>query len=214
MKQQIDIENLVIWAFQREAASLRDDGLDITARSPRDSTVRCEEVGKLGGFVTGTAPGARVMAEDSHPDAVAVTDAMSKLDPDVARLVAQHAKAGTRPDWRPHAHFRLEPRSWDWDDGSGEEWGVSEVVPLHERDTWEATYRSRKGRVAKAPTSRWVPIIAKDTPDAVRGNRNRYVTWWEGLHTLGLALHGSLGEWDLSDIMPDREPWVQRSKAA
>ena len=211
----IDIENLVIWAFQSECASLHDVGLDVTAGYPEDCIIRCERVSVMGGFITGTSPGARVVAGDSHPDAVAVTDAMTKLHPPVARLVASHGKAGTRPDWKRYARFRFEPRLWDCDE-SGEEWGIAEIVHLDEADgAWPADYfDKRKGRTVKAPRSRWVPITAKDAPAVVRTARAVYVQWWDGLHALGMALHGSLADWRLSDVMPDREPWAARRRAA
>lgn len=169
----------------------------------------------MGGFVKGTAPGARVLASDSHPDAVTVTDAMKRLDPHVARLVASHAKAGSRPDWRPHADFRLEPRNWEWDE-SGEEWGVSEVCPLDQSQTgWtEWAYDPSKGRSIRVPKPKWVPIIAKDDAKVIATFREVYVVWWDALHDLGIALHGGLADWELSDIVPDREPWVDQVRVA
>ena len=211
----IDIENLVIWAFQQECASLYDEGLDATAGYPEDCIVRCERVSVMGGFISGTSPGARTVASQSHPDAVAVTDAMTSLRPPIARLVAGHGKAGTRPDWKRFAYFRLEPRAWDCDE-SGEDWGIAETVPLLEAEgAWPARYFDRtKRRTVTAPKSRWVPITAKDTPTSIDTARQVYLEWWDGLHALGISLHGILGAWRLSEVMPDREPWLAKRRAA
>jgi hypothetical protein len=215
MKKLIDIENLLIWAFQNEAANLHDVGPDATAGYPQDSILRCEQVSLMGGFVKGTAPGARVLASDSHGDAITVTDAMKALEPHVARLVAIHAKAGSRPDWKPYADFRLEPRNWEWDEATGEEWGRAENCPYQDQgEGWPAAWYdpARKNTVRK--TSRWVPIITKDSRDVIDTHRQAYLAWWDALHELGTSLHGALADWELSDIMPDREPWVDQQNAA
>ncbi|MEL6963420.1 MAG: hypothetical protein AAFO01_11720 [Pseudomonadota bacterium] len=216
MSQLIDIENLVIWAFQAECASLQDEGLDITAGYPEDSIVRCHRADVLGGFITGTSPGARVLASPSHPDAVAVTDAMARLEPGVAKLIASHGKAASRPDWMPDARFRFEPRSWDWDEASGEPYGLSEICPLPENETkWQAwVYCPTSRRTIRAPKPRWTPVVTKDSPSIIRTARRSYLDWWDGLHELGVSLAGCLADWRLYDIMPEREPWLKVSQAA
>lgn len=215
MKKLIDIENLLIWAFQREAASLSDIGLDVTAGYPQDSIIRCEQVSVMGGFITGTSPGARVLASDSHGDAVAVTDAMRSLDPATARLVAGHAKAGTRPDWKPDAHFRFEPRNWEWDDASGEEWGRAENCPHQDQpEGWRSSWYDRSKGNTVRKVSRWCPVVTKDSPKSISSARAEYTIWWDALHDLGITLYGSLADWNLSEIMPDRAPWATAKIAA
>ena len=208
MKKLIDIENLLIWAFQNEAANLFDVGLDATAGYPRDCILRCEEVSVMGGFITGTSPGARAIASDSHPDAITVTDAMQRLDPDIAWIVAGHAKAGSRPDWRPDAHFRFEPQHWEWDEGSGEEWGRSENCPYQGHDEgWPNAWYDpiRKNTVRR--TSRWCPVVTKDSPGAIARARSEYMNWVGTLSYLREQLHRSLADWELSEYLPGENPW-------
>ena len=214
MKKQIDIENLLIWAFQTECASLHDDFLDVTAGYPEDSTVRCERCNVLGGFITGTGPGARVLASSSASDAVTITDAMAPLDPWVRRLVASHAKAGTRPEWGKYARHRFDPRDWVTEP-SGESYGNSEIVPTYERidHLGRENWKPRKerdpstGKLHAVPAPRWVPVVEKDRPEQVRSLRDRYVAWWRALRNIGEQVRTSLGEWELSPLMPDPSPW-------
>lgn len=210
MKKLIDIENLVIWAFQTEQATLHDACLDVTAGYPQDCIVRCEKVSVLGGFITGTSPGARFMAADSHHDAVTVVDVMARMVLHDARLVRDHGRAGTRPDWRPDARHRFEPREWIIED-SGERSGASEICPLDDRETkWRGRgYCPDAGKTVRIPRPVWVPVVEHDHPEVLRSARANYIRWWMLLDQLRQDLDGSLSDWRLSEIMPDRDPWTK-----
>lgn len=207
MQKLIDVENLLIWAFQQEAASLRDDGLDVTAGYPQDCIVRCEQVSVMGGFITGTSPGARVLAADSHPDAVTTTDTLNRLPRSTALLCASHAKAGSRPDWQ--GEHRFVPKEWRYDE-SGEDYAMSEICYLPDEFTgWKAWYWCGESRKSvRTPKPRWCPVVEMDSEKVIAKRRRTYLEWWEGLDFVRQNI-GPLADWRLSDIMPEQFPWAR-----
>lgn len=217
IKGEIDVEGLLVWAFQREKASIYDDnGLDATALYPEDSIVRAERVNVMGGFIQGTTPGARVIAHDTAADAEIVAEAVARLRPRaVAHLVASHAKAGNRPDWKPHACHRWEPVLWIHEE-AGEPYGASETVPPWEyvdhrgqprkwepRTEWDAEARKK----VRVPMPRWCRAHELDAPSVVAAYRARYAEWAHALSDLRRALMGRLDGWTLARDLPDPMPW-------
>ena len=217
VKGEIGIEDLLVWAFQTEKASIHDDnGLDATTLYPEDSIVRSERVSVMGGFIQGTSPGARVLASNTADDAEIVAEAVARLRPlSRAQLVATHAKAGNRPDWKPHACHRWEPVRWIQEE-AGEPYASSETVPPWEDVDHLGRERKRQPRkvwcperrkTVHVPAPRWCRVHEFDAPAVVAAYRRRYVEWAYAVADVRLALLGRLERWSLTRDVPWPEPW-------
>lgn len=200
----IGIEELLRWAFQDERATLFDtDALDVTAGYPQDSIERARRAWILGGFVTSTSPGSRVIASNVANDAEIVAEAVMGLRPWMdANLVASYARAGARPDWKPDAEHRWSRATPGQDDERGE------MVPMHERGHWKKhKITIGPGKRITAPPPRWCRVRERDAPCVVRAYREQYTRWWLLLERLAIDLEGRLERWTLTETMPPWEPW-------
>jgi len=181
MRKSIDIERLLVWTYQDQAADAvaRRGGMYILA-GHRDSVAAVAARGALGCRIQGGGPFG-YSANDLHPDAETVHDTVKGLPADRIGLVISHAKGGTRPDWMPDARPKAVPVLR----GNG------------------------KPRVEYGPDKRpsYCPVRFEPDPGHVAFLRGVWRTWWDALAVLAGKLDGELGRKVLGPPFP-REPWM------
>lgn len=213
MAPELDIEQLLVWAFSSEKASIRASRyLDATAGYPQDSTIRVERVALMGGWIDGTGPGARWCASDTSEGAERVAAAVVALGQPMAGVVQHHARTRTRPDWRPYARHRWEPVEWEFDGATGEEWARAEIVPEDQLGARRVKRVEREWcpdarKTVAVPVPRWVRITQRDTPQQTERHREAYLDWWLALVDLHSELEGRVPEFTLSAHFPPQCPW-------
>ena len=200
----IGIEALLHWAFGREHARLDFDDIGLAALGYGyvSSMVAISEHEQLGCRVQG---GGR---SRPHDDAEAVAAAVAALPPTLggrgmAMTIAEHARAGTRPDALVGVVQRIEPVTWTSRGAGGQRKGAVERLP---RESYV-----ERGRV------RWfvptvVPITWRPSSQEIAAKRRAWLAWWGALRDLraGLAANGDLRGWVLTDEMPPRAPWATK----
>lgn len=185
MKQRIDIEHLVAWAYrdQRVAmvADLQHVAAGLSAPRMRSATDVMVSIAALGTRVDSSsrhlvAEGARVAA-----DAEAVHGAVLALPAEAMALVIQHGRGGSRPHWHGREAERLVP---DADEG---------------------------GRVRVVRNRNRTPVISllRTVVDMelVRFSREQYAAWWDALDGLADTLGGHLRDHDPTPPQAMRAPW-------
>lgn len=182
---EVDIERLLIWTYQNQVADqvtrrvmrgLAPQGYASTMGAVvRQGLLGCRIDGGLG-VVT--------CADDLHPDAEAVHDAVLSLPSLACGLVIMHAKAGTRPDWMEGVVQRLRPVRMP----SGK--------PLVEY--WD--------RERRKPAYCHIELYPSD--ESIRFARGVYLEWWDALDHLSFVVEGRLTERRAVGPECPREPWV------
>ena len=188
MKGRIDIEQLLVWAY-------RDECVDRASSGPvGPSTALTASIYNMGAL--GTRVQNSGAARTSLPeDALVVEAAVNRLDGESARLVVQHARAGTRPDWS------IEPPSGVilvGEDGAD--------LPLRRQERRKPAYLwSPRGNEIACR----VRFAGTSAPDA----REKWLDWmvWHGaLGALDAALRPPktwLRHWELAEFSLPRAPW-------
>ncbi|MGQ3674268.1 hypothetical protein ACT6QH_02025 [Xanthobacter sp. TB0139] len=187
MKQRIDIEHLVAWAYRDQrvdrVAALARGVAAPRMRSATDAMMSIEALGTRVG-TSGlhlTALGAAVA-----PDAMAVHEAVMALPGEALALVVGHGRGGCRPSWHGREAERLVADTY----GHG---GRVRMV----RDL---------GRREVGCRLRW----AVD-PALVAHSRGQYVMWWYALDGLACGLAGALCAHEAAPPAAPREPWLLRA---
>lgn len=158
-KTVIDIERLLIWTYQAQAADVvsRRIAGAIGPGQPVSNMAVLERQNLLGVRVDcSRAVGA---SRDLHPDAEAVHDWVLGLPGARIGLVISHAKAGTRPEWLPDTGMRVEP-----------------VTRSNGKPKMEWDY------AAKRPL--YCPIRYVPDPSYVAFTREVYMDWWAVLSVM------------------------------
>ncbi|WP_136057726.1 hypothetical protein [Candidatus Halocynthiibacter alkanivorans] len=195
IKAQVSIQQLLIWAFQSERASI-DFGDDLDEAPPAYGVEYViHQQGLLGCKVDG---GGR---SSSHPDADLVADALAVL-PDVrggrrmALLIAELARAGRTPDVMADAVPYVAPREM-----AHNQFGQYAVT---ESGTFTAG--------GKAHNVRYCPIRYPVTAPMIGRARRAYLEWWGALLELRHTFHAysNLSAFEVSNEMPRQRPWQKK----
>ena len=197
----VGIWDLVQWAFQVEGASLNFDEVGVR-RNVGIEWILIEQA-RLGCRPDG---GGR---SDPHPDADVVASALAVLPeayggPGMAIAIAEGARLGQVPDWRPSPSPRCEPSGW-----RQTKHGTFAVRRLWTGPgrTYTTEAQQRKGYGFACP------VFFRDTATEIGRARRAYLQWWSALnevrHCLTIGL--SLSAFRLSDAMPDLQPWKKRA---
>jgi hypothetical protein len=197
----IGIEALLHWAFGREHARLDFDdlGLSPLGYGYVSSMVAIAEHEQLGCRVSGGGQ------SRPHDDAEAVAAAVAALPRSLggramALSIAEHARAGTRPDAMIDVVQRYQPVSWTSRGAGGRRKGAVERLP-------RVSYVER-GRV-RLHDRPFVPVTLRPSAQEIAAKRRAWLAWWGALRDLraGLSASGDLRGWVLTDEMPPRAPW-------
>ncbi len=178
-----DIEHILVWTYHDQLAHVlieqgvglheaerRLDDIQWRRTSP-DGVAACLRAALLGGRVDRSPyQGVLTIAHD----AVVVHTVVMVLGPPVSDLIIQNARMETRPDWRPDACFRYEPK-WKM----LPEW-TERGLPRPKSFVIERQYYKNSNRLRTT----WCPITPVDDPDTIAEARNRYVVWHAGLSAL------------------------------
>lgn len=192
----IGVERLLQWAFQAERAAVFEP--DEHAQQGRSTIATIIERGDLG--CTIDYFGARWRR---HDDADVVADAVETLDPPLALMVAENARAGTRPIGLACAPQRWRP-ALGWAERSGR--------PVAKTAVWrlvETRARTRSGWRRTLREERYTPVALHPDGLQIIASRLAYAQWWGALAQIRCyepLLH--LRDWALVDSMPPAEPWV------
>ena len=183
-KTVIDIERLLIWTYQDQAA-------DVVSRRIAGAIGPGQPVSNMAVLERQNMLGVRVdcsravgSSRDLHPDAEAVHEEVLQLPPTEVGLVISHAKGGTRPDWVPDTKLRAVP-----------------VLRSNGKPKMELAPRRN---VPVLCLIRYVP-----DPHHVEFQREVYRTWWDAL----TALVSNLGDLSSHCVVGPgfgREPWFQK----
>ncbi len=179
-----DIEHILAWTYHDQLANtLIEQGVGLLEaerrlddihwrRTSPDGVAACLRAALLGGRVD-RSPYQSVL-HIAH-EAVVVHTMVMVLGPPLSDLIIMHAILRSRPDWRPDARFRYEPK-WKmlpkWTEGGLPRPKSFEVVRQYFK-------KSNKVRTS------WCPIHPVDDPQTIAEARKRYVVWHAGL--AGLA---------------------------
>jgi len=199
----ISIEDLLHWAFARECAQLDFGGASGGAAgygyvSSTAAIIRHEQ---LGCHVDG---GGR---SDPHHDADVVAAAVAALPAGhggrgMAVAIAEHARAGTRPDAMVGAVPRCVPVAWA--NPRGVRVGKAEVI---DRQEYVLSGRKRAFDVVVVPVT-WRPDQSQ-----IAAARRGYLSWWGAVLEIrqSFQTYGGLSCWDVTDDMPVMKPWLEKS---
>lgn len=186
LRQKITMERLLWWAYQDEAVGV----------GTLDRPDNFNHGGD--GYSEGEGSGARCTGGRSnpHPDAVVVA---SVVDGSASRLgvglLISHAKAGTRPDWKPEGYrVAVEPIRVD-----------------------------QRGRPRKKPRvevigphrAAFCPVRIEDNRELVDFARERYRLWHGVLTSTAETLQrhaADLARWEVTGTGVDAEPWLDPIK--
>lgn len=183
VKRTIDVEELLVWVYQRQRAHqvLRGVGLnagEATAAGlfvqERSMTQVVAERLALGCAVDGSKHviGGR---GDVHPDAEAVHAVVMTLPADLRSLLIRHAERGDRPDWMPGARMRFVPRL-GWRAGREGREAVSETLREY--------YPGARVRRSVAVTE----VRVAPSPELVLAERHVWLLWRGALDLLHARL--------------------------
>lgn len=228
--RDISIEKALEWAFGAEKAQL-DPSTTERIRVPRHlgygSMERAlMEIAALGVRIDTSRSGATfVGAEAVHWDADAIAAVVAGvLDRRTAEMVVAYAKAGTRPNWRPGAEPKIEPRDQDPNGKPRTE----KASPLHWLGgawrRWMEEARRSKKTAARAPClftphemteesrkhlGMVTPIAYRPSSAEIDNARAHYLAWWTALHTVRehLIAGNTLRSHSLTKELPPAMPW-------
>jgi len=174
-KQNIDIEQLLIWVYRDQAAEAvtsRAAGfgpalLPGYAYGSGDSTGPVERYGRLGCSVD-CAGAAASGNNELHPDAETIYEAVG-FNP----LIVQHARTGTRPDWMEGEVTHYEPVDGWKDDKEG--------ARVPKRYDYDITVG-----IGHRPWLCRVRIV--NQPSMIIFARAQYGEWWQAMADLSVRL--------------------------
>ncbi len=180
VRQEIDIEKLLVWAYQRQRV------VEMISAASSNSLSRTARAGgwSMGGGGGGYSGG--IAATPAHPDAMLVHEAVCQLpDRDMRGLVIRHAKAGSRPDWMPNARPKLG-------------------AVINGKGQPEVILDPPKYRYGYCPVREYVSAVGIDLA------RVQYATWLEGVATVALILVEGfeLGEFIPLPPKAVAQPWM------
>lgn len=202
-KRLMPIEKLLHWAYAEQRVHLN------------------LETGHLVRDVEGESEGPRFcvasVADHSHPDAVTLDRLVSHLSRETRTLVRKHGIAGTRPDWKPAARHRFEPKVWvdvRLRDGRSRREGERQETLSAPDQRYPLIAVNDCGRRLKRDVLEglydYVEIVEIDAPHDVARVRAFYGDWIAGLKALRdtLLCHGdSLDDYGVSAMLPLERPW-------
>lgn len=199
----VSIQALLEWAFQKERISL-----DFSDRNSADEfrpNFGLEYV-LMQEKLLGCRPdgGGR---SDPHPDADTVASALIAL-PDVyggrrmAIQIAELARDGLSPYWKPQAQMRCRPVEWR----QSKHGTYAKTAALG-----ELRYEHR-GRF-RVFDVRCCPVKFIDTAADLARLRRGWLNWWDALRELRITFqaYGGLTAYQVTDQMPPRTPWREIS---
>lgn len=185
-KQDIDIEQLLIWVYQDQAAEqVAGKGL-YSHSGGGDAFGAVERYGRLGCFID-CAGSAAVGTGELHPDAEAVYETVG-FDP----LIVRHARSGTRPDWMEGAVPHFKPV-----DGWKEDKADQRVPRRYD-------YNINAG-IGNRPWLCRVRLV--NHPDMIAYARRQYLEWWEALAVLSGRME--LREYNALPPSAAAKPWMR-----
>ncbi len=184
MKQRIDIEHLVAWAYRDQQID-RVAGLVDARNSPaklRSATDVMVSIAVLGTRVSSSPRHLVAMGARAAVDAEAVHAAVLDLPAEAMALVICHGRGGSRPHWHGREAERLVP------------------------DTDEA---GRVRTVRAQGRGRPVMSLLRTVVDMelVHFSRAQYAAWRDALDGLAGVLDGQLRNHDAAPPQAMREPW-------
>lgn len=179
VRDSIGIEALLWWVYQDQAADAvsRAAGAGVWPSSGGNNFSAVERYG-----VPIDCPTA-VYSPPLHPDAEEVHAAVRRLKGAMIGLVIMHAKAGTRPDWMPGAVPTPEA-----------------ILRANGKPIME--YWDREKKRPAYCLIRYVP--EKSHIDFMRA---QWVSWWDALDSLAVALRERLSR-DVLPLKMPRNPWA------
>lgn len=198
---EVGIWDLLQWAFAIEGAGLDFDEVGVR-RNVGIEWILIEQA-RLGCRPDG---GGR---SDPHPDADIVASALTVL-PDafggvgMAISIAEGARLGQVPDWRPSPSPRCEPVSWKH----------TKHGTFAERRLWTGPGRIyTTGAQQRKGFGFYCPVFFRDTAAEIGRARRAYLQWWSALSEVRhcLRIGQSLSAFRLSDAMPDMQPWKKEA---
>jgi hypothetical protein len=201
--RQMSIERALRWAFADECASVDFDELGATSHGNRqgiDGVAIMINRGALGCQIDGG--GQSEPAWDAQIIASAVTNLPQAFGGrGMAVRLAEHARAGSRPDWIADDRMRCVPR--DWRMTKHGPFAKTELV-----GAFQTTFRGRKVMhdIYACPV-RYTP-----TPQQVSSARRAYFEWWRALlHIQGnLRRMNILARIRITTDLPPLEPWNRK----
>lgn len=203
VRREMSVELLLQWAYATEK-------------------VRGSPSWGSSGIGKGWGETAEAVGSGCHPDALVVDRIVEQLSESAGHLVRDHALACTRPDWRPNARHRYEPKYADTDkpapEGSAFPW-LGGAVWAHPSDCVCGGHANGCSR--QMPPG-WksvpvVPIVERDSPADVQAFREAwYVPWVSCLEVIRNAFraqsHGAvLAAHVVTDALPPLTPWLLKN---
>lgn len=204
--REIGVRGILEWAFSVEKASFEHDEIGASAGSQRlgvGMEYILEQRFMLGGVAIDTSPGKSMPADEAEIVASVVRAQLPWCD---AILVAEHARAGTTPNWMPGAVPKLEPREWH---GNRHGW-FSRTADSRElgAEGWPHQPRRNRKGVIVLDQVRYSPCVWSPTHGQIAMVRRRYLDWWGHLLTLRVALQSvELRRFRVTNAMPPMTPW-------
>lgn len=198
MQEVIDIEALLVWAYQRQkvdrvsgAMFRHEAGQHWSNGSCLDGIAR---VASLGCAVDVSAWSGLPACD---PDAELVHEAVGRIGP-VGRTVARLARTGERPDWMKGV-YRWKPEPLRDRDGRM----VLAMTDGKRVVPGKARYANRVLR----PWS-WQPLVWRDRAHLLIGMRNSWMDWHRALDRLSRDLDGRLRRWRVTGPAVPLRPWL------
>jgi hypothetical protein len=193
-RASMDIENLLIWAYQKQLVGALDgggvglheverlaSGIEWTGSSA-DGVATIQRIAALGCRVDGGG----YVSGDVHEDAETLHQAVIALGDDLdTGLVIMCARAGRRPEWFPGKKAEQvidrDPRG--------------RAVPLR-----DGSDNAIPGKYRMRWTVR---------PEVLDGWRVLYTRWWDALDVLAKALPGRLAKHAVTGPAAPAKPWLE-----
>jgi hypothetical protein len=193
MPKTIDVEKLLIWTYQDQRADLYAAGARMlpmerladhhtVVNRSADGCALLEERQALGTKVDviGYAVGGMKIDDDAE-HVHGIVASLGK----VSRIVMQHARVGTRPDW-------------------GVDLKAESIAPCYEVRRWWDEANPRH------PGYLYCPFSINDNGGSVRYRRTRYLVWLSALVLVAWGLRqdtARLKRWQVTDDLPPGAPW-------
>lgn len=205
-RRLISVRLLLEWSFGTEKATLEADAIGASSGAGRVGVGMeyiLQQRFMLGGVAIDTSPGRSTPADDAEIVASVVGSVLPWRD---ALIVAEHARAGTTPDWMPGAVPRLQPAAWQ---GNQHGWfGKPEDARHLGSKGWPPMRRRNRKQVIVEEPVRYTPCVWAPTASQISAARRRYLDWWGYLLTVQSALRQvGLGRWSVTKAMPPMTPW-------
>ncbi|WP_226936961.1 hypothetical protein [Pseudogemmobacter faecipullorum] len=212
VKRVMSIQRALEWAFGTERAQLEFDEIGETSGGQRlgvDGIWLMMQRGAIGCEIDG---GGR---SDPAWDAEIIASAVASLPAghggrQMAVFVAEHARAGTVPDWMRDARPRIQPcgmRTNRYGERS-----ITEDAQHLGGEGWPIQRRiGRKGRVHEEPVL-YCPVVITPTGSQIAAAHRRYLGWYGALLWIRAELDGLgiLSGIELTLDMPPLKPWIAR----